>query len=227
MAPIEYPPLKPGNFLRALEAKVPQKFVRDILNRLRFRDQAPLSDAALFVPLQDVHAAYAPDPDKGAPEFRRRHSGLVRGGEDKASVSATFDFNTLPRGLARLLDDADIELEDGEPLIVRRQLKPDGKSRAFVNDQPVSVGLLRDMAGFLVELHGQHDDRGLVNPRGHRALLDRFAGADTARVAEAWSKWRSADSALVGLILGISRPNFATNVRSCRSFSGSGRSWMR
>ena len=126
----------------------------------------------------------------------RADSGLVRGGEDKASVSATFDFNTLPRGLARLLDDADIELEDGEPLIVRRQLKPDGKSRAFVNDQPVSVGLLRDMAGFLVELHGQHDDRGLVNPRGHRALLDRFAGADTARVAEAWSKWRSAEDAL-------------------------------
>ena len=126
----------------------------------------------------------------------RADSGLVRGGEDKASVSATFDFNTLPRGLARLLDDADIELEDGEPLIVRRQLKPDGKSRAFVNDQPVSVGLLRDMAGFLVELHGQHDDRGLVNPRGHRALLDRFAGADTARVAEAWSKWRSAEEAL-------------------------------
>ena len=126
----------------------------------------------------------------------RADSGLVRGGEDKASVSATFDFNTLPRGLAGLLDDADIELEDGEPLIVRRQLKPDGKSRAFVNDQPVSVGLLRDMAGFLVELHGQHDDRGLVNPRGHRALLDRFAGADTARVAEAWSKWRSAEEAL-------------------------------
>ncbi|UYH55990.1 DNA repair protein RecN [Qipengyuania sp. SS22] len=126
----------------------------------------------------------------------RADSGLVRGGEDKASVSATFDFHTLPRSLAELLDDADIELESGEPLIVRRQLKPDGKSRAFVNDQAVSVALLRDMAGFLVELHGQHDDRGLVNPRGHRVLLDRFAGADTARVAEAWSKWRSAEEAL-------------------------------
>ncbi|AKO96255.1 hypothetical protein MALG_01067 [Marinovum algicola DG 898] len=91
MAPIEYPPLKPGNFLRALEAKVPQKFVRDILNRLRFRDQAPLSDAALFVPLQDVHAAYAPDPDKGAPEFRRRHSGLVRGGDWDLSIKPLED----------------------------------------------------------------------------------------------------------------------------------------
>jgi DNA repair protein RecN (Recombination protein N) len=126
----------------------------------------------------------------------RADSGLVRGGEDKASVSATFDFNTLPRGLARLLDDADIELEDGEPLIVRRQLRADGKSKAFVNDQAVSVALLRARAGVLGELHGQHDDRGLVNPRGHRVLLDRFAGADTARVADAWSTWRSAEDAL-------------------------------
>ena len=126
----------------------------------------------------------------------RADSGLVRGGEDKASVTATFEFAQLPGGLADLLDDADIEIEDGEPLIVRRQLKADGKSKAFVNDQSVSVGLLREMAGYLVELHGQHDDRGLVNPRGHRALLDRFAGADTARVAAAWTTWRRAEDAL-------------------------------
>lgn len=126
----------------------------------------------------------------------RADSGLVRGGEDKASVTATFEFAQLPGGLADLLDDADIEIEEGEPLIVRRQLKADGKSKAFVNDQSVSVGLLREMAGYLVELHGQHDDRGLVNPRGHRALLDRFAGADTARVAAAWTTWRRAEDAL-------------------------------
>ncbi|WP_417321390.1 DNA repair protein RecN [Erythrobacter aureus] len=126
----------------------------------------------------------------------RADSGLVRGGEDKASVTATFEFAQLPGGLADLLDDANIEIEDGEPLIVRRQLKADGKSKAFVNDQSVSVGLLREMAGYLVELHGQHDDRGLVNPRGHRALLDRFAGADTARVSAAWTTWRRAEDAL-------------------------------
>ena len=126
----------------------------------------------------------------------RADSGLVRGGTDKASVSASFEFAALPQGLAERLDDADIEVEDGEPLIVRRQLRPDGKSKAFVNDQPVSVGLLREMAGFLVELHGQHDDRGLVNPRGHRTLLDRFAGVDGARLAAAWRAWRSADEAL-------------------------------
>ena len=126
----------------------------------------------------------------------RADSGLVRGGEDKASVSGTFEFNVLPAAIAEILEDADIEIEEGEPLIVRRQLKADGKSKAFVNDQSVSVGLLREMAAHLVELHGQHDDRGLVNPRGHRALLDRFAGGETERVAAAWTKWRSTETAL-------------------------------
>ena len=133
----------------------------------------------------------------------RADSGLVRGGEDKASVSASFEFATLPRALAERLDDADIEIEDGEPLIVRRQLKADGKSKAFVNDQPVSVGLLREIAGFLVELHGQHDDRGLVNPRGHRALLDRFAGVDGAKLAAAWTGWRRAEDALAEARLAV------------------------
>ncbi|WP_306088576.1 DNA repair protein RecN [Qipengyuania flava] len=133
----------------------------------------------------------------------RADSGLVRGGEDKASVSASFEFATLPLALAERLDDADIEIEDGEPLIVRRQLRADGKSKAFVNDQPVSVGLLREIAGFLVELHGQHDDRGLVNPRGHRALLDRFAGVDGAKLAAAWTGWRRAEDALAEARLAV------------------------
>lgn len=133
----------------------------------------------------------------------RADSGLVRGGEDKASVTASFEFAALPLALAERLDDADIEIEDGEPLIVRRQLRADGKSKAFVNDQPVSVGLLREIAGFLVELHGQHDDRGLVNPRGHRALLDRFAGVNGAKLAAAWTSWRRAEDALAEARLAV------------------------
>ena len=121
----------------------------------------------------------------------RADSGLVRAGEDKASVSASFEFAALPDAIAAALDEADIEVEKGEPLIIRRQLKADGGSKAFINDQPVGVALLREIAGALVELHGQHDDRGLVNPRGHRALLDRFAGAGTAKVEQAWTKWRA------------------------------------
>ena len=126
----------------------------------------------------------------------RADSGLVRAGEDKASVSASFEFASLPDAIAETLDDADIEIEKGEPLIIRRQLKADGGSKAFINDQSVGVALLRDIAGALVELHGQHDDRGLVNPRGHRALLDRFAGAETTRVEQAWSKWRATENQL-------------------------------
>ncbi|TMM50078.1 DNA repair protein RecN [Qipengyuania marisflavi] len=126
----------------------------------------------------------------------RADSGQVRAGADKASVAASFEFSAMPAPLAALLDDAGIEIEPGEPLIVRRQLKADGGSKAFVNDQPAGVALLRELAAWLVELHGQHDDRGLVNPRGHRTLLDRFAGSDTARVAKTWDAWRAVEGRL-------------------------------
>ncbi|MGN6357964.1 MAG: AAA family ATPase, partial [Novosphingobium sp.] len=126
----------------------------------------------------------------------RADSGLVRAGEDRASVTASFEFAVLPAGIVTLLDDAEVALEPGEPLILRRQVKADGGSKAFVNDQSVGVALLRELAPFLVELHGQHDDRGLVNPRGHRALVDRYARADVAGVESAWRDWRGAEDAL-------------------------------
>lgn len=126
----------------------------------------------------------------------RADSGLVRAGEERASVTASFEFVELPRAISALLEDAEVEVELGEPLLLRRQLKSDGGSRAFVNDQSVGVALLRDLGTFLVELHGQHDDRGLVNPRGHRALLDRYARADAAGAEVAWRAWRSAEEAL-------------------------------
>ncbi|WP_432202008.1 DNA repair protein RecN [Erythrobacter sp. W53] len=127
----------------------------------------------------------------------RADSGLVRGNEDKASVTASFEFAALPTAVAEALDDAGVELEKGEPLLLRRQLKADGGSKAWINDQPVGVALLREFSGHLVELHGQHDDRGLVNPRGHRILLDRFAGADTGAVANAWESLQTAQARLV------------------------------
>jgi DNA repair protein RecN (Recombination protein N) len=126
----------------------------------------------------------------------RAESTLVRAGEDKASVSASFEFSVLPAPIRSALDNADITVEPGEPLILRRQVKADGGSKAFVNDQPVGAALLRELASGLVELHGQHDDRGLVNPRGHRALLDRFARADVDGVAAAWRSWRASADAL-------------------------------
>ncbi|MCV0381929.1 MAG: DNA repair protein RecN [Erythrobacter sp.] len=126
----------------------------------------------------------------------RADSALVRGGEDKASVTGSFEFAALPEPVAEALDDAGVEIEPGEPLLIRRQLKADGGSKAWINDQPVGVALLRELSAHLVELHGQHDDRGLVNPRGHRDLLDRYAGADRAGVSAAWREWRTAEERL-------------------------------
>jgi DNA repair protein RecN (Recombination protein N) len=126
----------------------------------------------------------------------RAESGLVRAGADEAGVTATFEFARLPASITATLAEAEVEVEPGEPLIIRRRVKADGGSRAFVNDQPVGVALLRELAGALVELHGQHDDRGLVNPRGHRLLLDRYAAAPVAQVATAWDAWRAAETKL-------------------------------
>ena len=126
----------------------------------------------------------------------RADNGLVRAGEDSASVTATFEFAAVPEAVSSALAAAELEIEPGEPLIIRRSLKADGGSKAFINDQPTGVALLREIAGALVELHGQHDDRGLVNPRGHRLLLDRFAGGDVAGVAEAHATWKAAAASL-------------------------------
>jgi DNA repair protein RecN (Recombination protein N) len=126
----------------------------------------------------------------------RAESGLVRAGEEKASVTASFEFAALPPVVAAALDEAEIALEPGEPLMIRRQVRADGGSKAFINDQPASVALLRELAPALVELHGQHDDRGLVNPRGHRALLDRYAGTDVAGLERAFAGWARAEAQL-------------------------------
>ncbi|WP_448501335.1 DNA repair protein RecN [Sphingomonas sp.] len=125
----------------------------------------------------------------------RGDSGLVRHGAAQAAVTASFDVEGSA-AIAALVADAGLEIEPGEPLIVRRIVKADGGSRAFVNDQPVSAGLLRELGQHLVEVHGQHDDRGLLNPRGHRALLDSFGNIDTAALADAHRHWREAVAAL-------------------------------
>ena len=124
----------------------------------------------------------------------RADSGLVRQGAERALVIAGFDIVGHAR-VAQILADNDIGQEPGEPLLIRRQVRADGGSRAFVNDQPVSAGLLRDLGVLLVEIHGQHDDRGLINPKGHRDLLDAFGRCDVAGVAAAWRGWQAAERA--------------------------------
>lgn len=121
----------------------------------------------------------------------RADAGLVRQGTEQGSVTAVFDI--APTHPARALL-AENELEAEGDIILRRVQTRDGRSRAFVNDQPVSVGLLRQLGDALVEVHGQHDERGLLDASGHRAMLDAFGGLE-GRVAEARRRWAAATAA--------------------------------
>jgi DNA repair protein RecN (Recombination protein N) len=123
----------------------------------------------------------------------RADSGLVRQGCQQSSVSASFSPSDR---LFDVMMANDLHIDPGEELIIRRTVKADGGSRAFVNGQAVTAAFLRELGEQLVEIHGQHDDRGLINPRGHRALLDSFAGADSDSVKLAYANWRNAEAAL-------------------------------
>ena len=117
----------------------------------------------------------------------RADVGLVRAGEESASVSAELELSSSHEVHA-FLEEQGVASESGEPLIIRRSLKSDGGSRAFLGGTSVPVGLLRDIGSMVVEIHGQHDDRGLLNPRRHRALLDAFGRLDLKEVEKAWSE---------------------------------------
>jgi DNA repair protein RecN (Recombination protein N) len=112
---------------------------------------------------------------------------LVRAGAERGIVTAAF---APPAGHAarRLVEEHGLEA-DGD-IVIRRIQNAEGGSRALVNDQPVSVGLLRQLGRLLAEIHGQHDERALMDAAGHRRLLDAFAGLEPAAevVAAAWGR---------------------------------------
>ncbi|MCB1333176.1 MAG: DNA repair protein RecN [Roseivivax sp.] len=116
----------------------------------------------------------------------RGRAELVRQGAEQGEVTAVFH---LPPGhpARTVLDEAGLPAED--ELVLRRVNAPDGRKTAWVNDRRVSGEVLRALSDTLVELHGQHDDRGLLNPRGHRDILDAYAGpaAPLDAVRSAWS----------------------------------------
>ena len=117
----------------------------------------------------------------------RADTSLVRAGQEQAAVAAEMELSPDHPAHERLREQG-IDIEPGEPLIVRRTLKSDGGSRAFVGGTSVPAGLVRDLGGLMVEIHGQNDDRGLLNPKGHRDLLDAFGKIDTSGVARAWTE---------------------------------------
>lgn len=125
----------------------------------------------------------------------RGDGSLVRHGETQGQISAVFDL-PMDHAARRIAGDQDIDT-DGD-LILRRVQFADGRTRAFVNDQPVSVQILRMIGAAIVEIHGQHDDRALTDPAQHRLILDGFAGleGEAASVAQASEALKSARQAL-------------------------------
>ena len=125
----------------------------------------------------------------------RGEAALVREGAEQGQVTAAFEI-AKDHPARRVLAENDLGSED--EVIVRRVQFADGRTRAFVNDQPVSVQVLRALGVALVEIHGQHDDRAFVEASTHRALVDAFGGieADAAEVRRLWDERREREAAV-------------------------------
>src|SRR5580692_325070 len=124
---------------------------------------------------------------------RRADAGLLRLGADQASATAIFALGP-DHAAWSVLEEKGLSFTPDEDLVLRRTLGVDGRSRAFVNDQPATVAVLRELGALLLEVHGQHETVGLLDAATHRPLLDAFGalGAELAACAEAWSQWRAA-----------------------------------
>jgi len=122
----------------------------------------------------------------------RADAALLRPGAARAVVSAAFEVSH-DHPANRILAARAMNAGDG-PIVLRRVLGADGRGRAFVNDEPVSVGLLRRLGDALVEVQSQFEQRGLLDTATHRALLDAYGGLSdaAARVAALWRAWRDA-----------------------------------
>ncbi len=125
----------------------------------------------------------------------RGDGGLVRSGQAQGQVTAVFD---PPADHPARKTAAEQELAVEGDLILRRVQMADGRSRAFVNDQPVSIQALKAIGRELVEIHGQHDDRALIDPAVHRALVDAYGGLDSlvGRTRAAHADLRRTEKAL-------------------------------
>jgi DNA repair protein RecN (Recombination protein N) len=125
----------------------------------------------------------------------RGDSGLVRHGAEQGQVTATFD---IPKGHPATKILSENGLDDTGEMILRRVQLADGRTRAFINDQSISVQTLKAVGAVLVEIHGQHDERALVDASTHRQLLDAFAGLEkeVSALETLWEARRTANAAL-------------------------------
>jgi DNA repair protein RecN (Recombination protein N) len=129
----------------------------------------------------------------------RASAEMIRTGEARARVAGIFEVREQA-AVRRLLEPAGLEVEDGE-LLIEREILAGGKSRAFVGSRPVAVALLKDLAPFLGDIHGQHDQQLLFSSEAQRDMLDAFAGnrelLDNA--ARLYREWRAAEEELAEL----------------------------
>ena len=127
----------------------------------------------------------------------RGEAALVRHGAEQGQVIAAFEV-AKGHPARRVLAANDLVADTDDELIVRRVQFADGRTRAFVNDQPVSVQVLRALGAALVEIHGQHDERAFVEAATHRALVDAFGGLedDAAEVSRLWHEHRARKAAV-------------------------------
>jgi DNA repair protein RecN (Recombination protein N) len=122
----------------------------------------------------------------------RGDAGLVREGCARAEITAEFD---TPPALTDWLDEAGFD-SGSDTLLLRRSIDAQGKSRAWINGSPATVGQLREAGEHLVDIHGQHAWQSLTRPAAVRALLDEQAGADTSTLASVWQAWKTAEASL-------------------------------
>ena len=127
----------------------------------------------------------------------RAETSLIRQGEDKLSVTAVFEVKDKNNPLYALC--AEYELETDSEITIKRSLNRDGKGKIFFNDQPVTAKLLKEIGKYLVEVHGQFDNQGLLNPANHRDVLDAYAGYKDllAEVAGKFAAYKTAKTARI------------------------------
>jgi len=132
----------------------------------------------------------------------RAETGLIRTAAEAAHVTAAFQISDNHNAY-NTLKQANIAIED-DVLLLRRVVYKSGKSRAYINDQPVSIGLLKTIGDTLVEIHGQFETQGLLNPATHIGMLDAYAKIDY-NLQTAWDDWKQAELALHDLQSNASR----------------------
>ena len=125
----------------------------------------------------------------------RAETSLIRQGEDKLSVTAQFSLQKQTPALRALLDEYEIEADD--ELLIKRSLTRDGKGKIFINDQPAGAKLLKEIGKYLVEVHGQFDNQGLLNPANHLDVLDAYGAYKplVERTAAAFAAYKKARAA--------------------------------